>query len=168
MITLQPISEENYEKVLKLRASEDLVSPNWHSLAEAYVSLKRAVDKNKMCSAYMPFAILCNEDVVGFAMLNFDDSNYFGSGDFFWLSRLMVDEKHQRKGYGTSAMKLIIDFVKSKPNGCGAKYLYTSYGSNNPEASSIEGTAKTYANLGFVKTGQMLGEEEVVRLELHK
>jgi len=167
MVTLQSISENNYEDVLKLKASEDLVSPNWHSLSEAYVSLKKAVDENKPYIAYMPFAILHDDIVVGFAMINFDDSDYFESGgNFFWLSRLMIDEKHQRKGYGTAAMKLLIEFIKTKPNGCQAKHLYTSYGSNNPSVTSIEGTAKTYAGLGFVKTGQMLGDEEVVRLIL--
>ena len=47
MISLQPLTENNFEDVLKLTASEELVAPNSYSLAEAYLSLKEAVDSNE-------------------------------------------------------------------------------------------------------------------------
>jgi len=161
MISIQPISEDNYEEVLALKASEDLVAPNWESLAEAYVSLKHAVDKSEPRLAELPFAILYGETAVGFAMVCFEDGEDVNAGaGIFWLSRLMIDEKHQGKGYGKAAMMLLLDFARSKPNGCEAKYAYTSYVPGNQAA------AKLYARLGYEKTGQVLGGEEVVRLVL--
>jgi len=161
MIDLQPISESNFEDVLELKASENLVAPNWFSLAEAYVSLKQAMDEGELHRAEMPFAILHDEAVVGFAMVTFEDGEDVNAdGEIFWLSRFMIDEEHQRKGYGRATMQWLIDFAKSKPNGCEAKYFYTSYVPINQDA------AKTYADLGFEKTGQMLDGEEVVKLVL--
>jgi len=161
MVILQPITEENFEEVLALKASEDLVAPNHESLAEAYISLKEAVDEGEPHLAEIPFAIVHDETVVGFAMVCFEDGEDVNSdGDIFWLSRLMIDEAHQRKGYGKAAMALLLDFARSKPNGCEPKYAYTSYAPEN------QGASKTYASLGYEKTGQMLHSEEVVRLIL--
>jgi len=161
MITLQAISEENFIDVLALKASEDLVAPNRESLVEAYLSLKEAIEEDELPYAEIPFAILYDKTVVGFAMVCFEDGEDVNAGgNIFWLGRLMIDEAHQGKGYGTAAMELLLDFARTKPTGVEAKYAYTSYVPNN------EAAAKTYAKLGYEKTGQILSGEEVVRLVL--
>ena len=162
MITLQPISENNFNDVLKLKATEDFVAPNWYSLADAYVSLKQTVDEGKPPHlAEMPFAILHDKTVVGFAMMCFEDGKDIDAdGEIFWLSRFMIDEMYQRKGYGRAAMKQLIDLVKAKLNDCEAKQFYTAYVPVN------QGAAKMYAGLGFLETGQVFGGETVARLVL--
>lgn len=160
MINLQPITEDNFIEVLELEAS-DMVAPSSESLAEAYISLRESIDEDELPFAEMPFAILYDETVVGFAMVCFEDGEDVNAGcEIFWLSRLMIDEAHQGKGYGRAAMKLLLDFAKTKPTGIEAKYAYTSYSPDN------EAAAKTYASLGYEPTGQILHKEVVVRLAL--
>lgn len=163
MITLQPITEDSFEDVLDLKASEDFVAPNSYSLAEAYLSLKEAVDNGEahLMNMDVPYAIVNDETVVGFLMICFEDGkDVLADGSIYWLGKFMIDEKHQGKGYGKAAMAQLIDFVKSKPNGNEAKCFYTAVVPSNFVA------AKTYAGVGFEKTGQVLNGEEVMRLVL--
>ena len=164
MIKLEPITEDNVFAVLALKAAEELVAPNSESLAEAYLSLKEAVDNNELHLNNMerPYAILKDETAVGFLMICYEDGEDVMSddGNIYWLSRFMIDEKHQGRGYGKTALKMLIEFIKTKPNGNGAKSFYTSVVPESPVA------AKLYANVGFVKTGQVLHGEEVMRLVL--
>jgi len=44
MVELEEINDDNFAAVLKLRADEALVAPNFYSLAEAYVSMKEVQD----------------------------------------------------------------------------------------------------------------------------
>jgi len=160
MITLQPISEDNFRDVLKLRASEELVAPNFYSLAEAYCSLIDAVNKGvPQCD--LLFAIVNDKTVVGFAMMTFEDGKDVNSdSEIYWMSRFMIDENHQAKGYGKAALALLIDHIKTKPHDCDVKYFYTAVVPTNHIAT------KTYASLGFEKTGQVWGSEDVMRLIL--
>ncbi|MCL2364246.1 MAG: GNAT family N-acetyltransferase [Defluviitaleaceae bacterium] len=160
MISIQSINEDNFIDVLELKAS-DMVAPNSESLAEAYLSLREAVDEDELPYAEIPFAILHDETVVGFAMVCFEDGEDVNAGcEIFWMSRLMIDEAHQGKGYGKAALKLLLDFAKTQPTGIEAKYAYTAYSPEN------EAAAKTYTSLGYEPTGQIFHGEVVVRLEL--
>jgi len=164
MITLQPITEDNFEDVLRLRASEDFVATNAYSLAEAYCDLKEAIDNGEQYHKYcysIPYAIAKDETIVGFLKMNFEDGEDINAGDdIYWLSRFMIDEKHQGKGYGKAAMEVFIDFVKSKPHGYEVKYIYTSVVPNNHIAT------KLYERVGFVKTGNQLDGEDLMKLVL--
>jgi len=164
MIILQPISEENFEKVLELRASEEFVATNAYSLAEAYCDLKVAVEDGEQYRKHMysiPFAIVNDETTVGFLMVGYEDGEDINAGsDIYWLSRFMIDEKHQGKGYGKAAMEVLIDYVKSKPHGYDVKYFFTSVVPNNEVAT------KLYKRMGFVKTGEQFYGEDLMRLVL--
>jgi len=164
MITLKPITEDNFEDVLDLRASEEFVATNAYSLSEAYCDLKEAIENgeqyHKHCYS-IPFAIYNNETLVGFLKLGYEDGEDINAGgDIYWLGRFMIDEKHQGKGYGKAAMEVVIDFVKSKPHGYEAKYFYTSVVPNNHIAT------KLYERVGFVKTGNQLDGEDLMKLDL--
>ena len=77
----------------------------------------------------------------------------------YLLWRLMIDEKHQKKGYGREAMKLALEFVKTWP--CGkAEYWVTSYEPEN------EAAKKLYESFGFAETGEMDDEENIAVLKL--
>jgi diamine N-acetyltransferase len=75
----------------------------------------------------------------------------------YFLWRLMVDNRYQGKGYGRSAVEHLIDYVKTRPN---ATELLVSYvpGEGSP--------LPFYEALGFVDTGEMEGDEKVMRLVL--
>ena len=72
----------------------------------------------------------------------------------------MIDEKYQGKGYGTAAMALLTDFIKTKPGCCEAEFIYLAHMPVNHIA------AKMCTGLGFEKTGQILEGEVVMRLAL--
>jgi len=164
MITLQPITENNFEDVLDLRASEEFVATNAYSLAESYCDLKEAVENGEQYQQHcysIPFAIVKDETIVGFLKLGFEDGEDINAGaEIYWLGRFMIDEKHQGKGYGKMAMEVVIDFVKSKPHGYEVKYIYTSVVPNNHIAT------KLYERVGFVKTGEQLDGEDLMKLVL--
>ena len=69
----------------------------------------------------------------------------------------MVDEDHQRKGYGSKAMRQAIKHVKSLPK---AEELMVSYapGEGNP--------SPFYEKCGFVDTGEWHEGEKVMKLAL--
>ena len=161
MIKLQPISEDNIEAVLELKAATEFVAPNSYSLAQAYCSLLEHIKNGE--PPRMPYAILNGDTVIGFAMMTFtiedgEDEELVFDGDYFWISRFMIDESHQGKGYGKEAMASLIDLVKTNPMGYEAKYIYLSYEPGNIIAE------KMYTSLGFKKSGQFLESEAITRL----
>ena len=73
--------------------------------------------------------------------------------------RFMIDKQYQRKGYGRTAIKLALDFIKTWP--CGkAEYCALSYEPENEVARRL------YASFGFVETGEMDGNEIIAMLKL--
>lgn len=79
--------------------------------------------------------------------------------DNYSLWRIMIDEHHQRKGYGRAAVELALDFIRTKP--CGeAEYCVLSYEPEN------EAARKLYASLGFTETGVIDHDEMVAVLKL--
>ena len=73
-------------------------------------------------------------------------------GDYF-LWRLMIDARHQRRGYGREAMNRLIDRIKSSSN---ARVLLLSHLRANT------GAGRFYRKLGFEYTGEEFGEEELM------
>ena len=164
MITLQPVTTENFEDVLDLKADEALVASNSYSLAEAYCELKEALEDGENYAKHYydnPYAIAKDDTIVGFLMMAYEDGEDIKAGsDIYWLSRFMIDEKHQGKGYGKAAMKVFIDLVKSKPHGYEVKYIYTSVVPTSVVA------VKLYESVGFTKTGAQFGGEDLMKLVL--
>lgn len=73
---------------------------------------------------------------------------------FLW--KLLIDERHQRRGYGREALRRIVDIVRSE----GATELLTSYTTGEGEPWPF------YERFGFVPTGELDAEGEVI-LRLH-
>ena len=85
MIELRTINENNYTDCLNLKASvanENFADSVAYSLAEAWVHYKDT----------KPFAIYVDEE--NYQIINF-----------------LIDDAYQKKGYGTAAAKLCIDFL---------------------------------------------------------
>ena len=145
-VTLQEITQQTLRPIIKLsdtlKPNQDkMVAPNAVSIAEAH-----------FCDKAWFRAIYADETPVGFVMLYIDPEK-----DLYYLWRLMIGGEYQGRGFGQQAMAQVIDHVRTHPN---AKELKTSY-------VPIEGGAKEfYLGLGFEPTGEMDGEEVVVRLAL--
>jgi diamine N-acetyltransferase len=102
------------------------------------------------------------EDVVGFAMISdgvpaerlATDADLVGP---YFLWRLLIDRRRQRRGYGTATLDAIVDYLRTRP---GADVLYTS-------AAQGEGSPQPfYERYGFVPTGAIVEDEVVLRLDL--
>ena len=159
MITLQPITWKNCDDVYELEVSDsqkNFVAPNPFSLSEAYASV---VD-DSVPTRYA-FAICNGDEVVGFAMIYFEtgDKNPFKDDDqpFYFFNRFMIGKQFQGRGYGKAAMTLVIEHVKTWPQGKASSF-YTSFEPSN------DLVRKLYADFGFVETGEIMHEEVVTRL----
>ncbi|MBW4623411.1 MAG: GNAT family N-acetyltransferase [Cyanosarcina radialis HA8281-LM2] len=144
-VTLREISKENLKSILGLKVAphqEQFVASNAVSLAQAHFEPE------------LPWfrAIYAGEVPVGFLMLE-----YNAEEQFYFLWRLMVDERYQKHGYGRKALELLFAHVKTLPNS-GA--LYTSC------VPAEGGPGPFYEQMGFVYTGEEEDGELYMRREL--
>lgn len=132
MVRLASVTKENLDEVLALRVSESqrgYVSTTAESLAQAYVYGGTA----------FPFAVYDGESPVGFIMMG-----YYEQKHYYTLWKLLIDEKHQHKGYGRKALELGIDFLKKRFD---VTDIYTGVVPENTAAKSL------YLSMGFTETG---------------
>lgn len=140
-ITLREIDGNNFRAVVNLKVAagqEKFVASNVMSIAQS-----------KIYPTMNVRAVYAGDELVGFVMygLDTDDGRYY-------LVRLMVDEKHQGKGYGKSATRAVIEELQ-RTDGCDAVYL-----SFVPENSYAE---RIYQKIGFERTGEISEGEIVMR-----
>ena len=132
-VHLRAIDRSNVRDVINLSVSDaqdDFVAPNVISLAEAY-----AADRVWVRAIY-------DDDIpVGFLMLSDDDVE-----PRYYLWRFMIDERYQGRGYGAVAMRLLHEYVRSRPSGDEILVSYVRE-DGGPEAF--------YKGLGYVDTGDV-------------
>lgn len=146
-VRLAPIvCDADIEDALTLRVApgqEDFVTPVDFSLAQAYVDPENNV----------PFLIRHGDEAVGFMMLRFpvwqDDPDVYT-----W--RLLVDVRHQGKGYGRMACLIVLRLFQQ----LGVRRIELSVDGAN--AASVH----LYVSLGFADTGEKDGDETVLAREL--
>ena len=103
-------------------------------------------------------AVYDDDRPVGFVMLSWDVEPRLPDirGPWF-LWKLIVDRDHQRGGIGRAVVGLVADLVRSQ----GGTELLTSH------VPGEDGPAGFYERLGFVPTGELDPEGEIVlRLDL--
>ncbi|MEM6750853.1 MAG: GNAT family N-acetyltransferase [Planctomycetota bacterium] len=152
-VTLRPITVENHLPVIRLKVSTEqkpFVASNADSLAQAYVYGDLA----------WPRAIYAGDRPVGFLMLWITPDGHpesVGGKPEYSLWRLMIDAGEQGKGYGSAAVRLAMEYVRSLP---GVEHFTLSYvpKQGNP--------APFYERLGFTPTGEMDDDEVVMRIKL--
>jgi len=103
-------------------------------------------------------AVYADDEPVGFVMLSdgitVDNPDYIGP---YYLWRLLVDHRHQGRGYGTAALHLAIDHLRTRPD---ADVLLTSV------AAGPETPLGFYLGFGFTPRGDVHQGELVLQLPL--
>lgn len=101
------------------------------------LSSKERIEKALKDDNILAFNILKEDSLIGFAMFR----RYSDNGYFLW--NYAIDIKYQNKGYGTEALKSIIDYLTIEYNVCEITTTYTWW---NEIAKHI------YKKIGFKET----------------
>jgi diamine N-acetyltransferase len=90
--------------------------------------------------------------MIGFTLYGIDEDDHE-----YWIYRMMIDQKHQGKGYGLEAVKLVIEDIKNIKEDH-HKSITLSYEPTNEHASYV------YKKMGFQEIeGLIIGDEQVAR-----
>jgi len=145
MVRLEKVCEKTFFSVVRMKVSleqEKFVATNVMSLAQAW--LYGDVAK--------PFAILDDDTVVGFMLLDWDEGERTVG---IW--RMMIGQAFQRKGYGRSALAEALNMIRSTGK---FDLVYLDYVPGNTVARDL------YASFGFRESGEKEGDEIVMTLPL--
>ncbi|MDP5275688.1 GNAT family N-acetyltransferase [Chengkuizengella axinellae] len=143
-LTFKNINQNNWKECIALKVheyQESFVASNWYSLLEA----KYQGDQN-------PLAIYNDEMMIGFLMYGVEPET-----QRLELCRFMIDKKFQQKGYGRASLNKLLSLIKEK---YGDIDFYTS-----AEPDNIN-TIKLYEDVGFIKTGEVMWGEIVLKIKL--
>lgn len=143
-INLRPITKDNWREITRLtpkRGQNNWVAPNWYSI------LEKILDESPMYS----MGIYEGDKPVGYTLYG-----YYEEDNRYYILRLMIDKKLQKRGYGRSAMRAIIDAMWQIPE---CDVIYISFVADNDIARDL------YISLGFVDTGEVIEGEIIYRLD---
>ena len=145
MVTLRPLDDSNREAVIALRVSPaqlNFVASVADSLAEA------AAEPDGHA---IQWALYDDETPVGFVMI----SDEVGAPGYIpqYLWRLLIDESYQRKGYGTAALDLVVEYFHGRP---GVDVMWTSAGQGDGSPLPF------YERYGFERTGDLVFDNEIL------
>ena len=123
-------------------------------------SFADAIEHPEACARY--WAVYDGDEAVGFTMISDNvpretleaDPTLVGP---YFLWRLLIDERQQRRGYGTATLDAVVAYVRGRPN---ADALLTSAGQGEGSPQPF------YERYGFVPTGDIVEDEVVLRLDL--
>jgi diamine N-acetyltransferase len=148
VISLRPITEENREQVEALAVTQE----QGRFVSDVRASIREAEEEPGAHALY--WAIYEGETPVGFVMIadEVDDPDYIAH--FLW--KLFIDERYQRRGFGTATLDLIVEYFRDR----GVGTMWTSSGQG-------EGSPITfYERYGFTPSGDPHGDEILLRLEI--
>jgi diamine N-acetyltransferase len=143
-VRLKDVTADNWEAVADLAladAQKDRVSSNRDSLAES-----------KLNPLARPRAVYAGQLLVGFLM--YEPLEAYGKADEALIYRLMIDKRHQGKGYGRAALARAIEEIRQNPRIRKIRICYTP---DNP-------VKKLYASFGFVEVGRDEDGETIAEL----
>lgn len=156
MIELKEITWKNFWEVINLKPSEfqsEFLPSNAVFMAEAYVNLKFKYPD--VC-----FALYNESEPVGFTKIVYVPKNkepYNFTEDAYMIDAIMIDSKHQGKGYGKEAIYQVLKYIDSKPLGEADSIKLSCY-DDNFIAINI------YEKVGFNKTDKLLNKEKGLRV----
>ena len=148
-INFRKITEQNWLECIFLTTNQE----GKHNVCEEFVASNAlSIAQSKIQKGWITKAIYNEDNMVGFTMYGYSYEH-----DFYEICRIMIDHKHQGKGYGREALIKVIDEMK-KVEDCNEIYL--SFDPDNKRGQ------KLYESLGFEGTGRLLGDELLYCLEI--
>ena len=145
MVELRTITENNFIDAFHLKLApgqEKYVSHPIRSLAQAYVYRDQC----------QPFGIYADGKMIGYVMVIYD---YDVPEYDIW--HMMIDEEAQGRGYGSSAMDQVLNYIRTKPFGVSDRVALTC-NKNNLVARQL------YEKKGFLAIG--IEDEDEIELVL--
>jgi diamine N-acetyltransferase len=127
-VTLREITKDNWRQCIRLDpgpAGRAFIPSNLYALAESRFS-----------PSFFPFGIYVESVMVGFVMYN-TQTEADGS---YSIYSMMVGARYQGKGYGTTALQLVIERLRQLPH---CTTISLEYDHANEQA------ARVYRRLGF-------------------
>jgi len=149
-------TDDDREKAIALR-----VAPGQEQfVASVEQSFRDAVIDARARPRY--WTVNHGDEVVGFVMISdgipaeelASEPDLIGP---YFLWRLLIDERSQRRGFGTAALDAIVAYVRTRP---GAEALYVSAGQGEGSPQPF------YERYGFVPLERWVEGERVLRLDL--
>jgi diamine N-acetyltransferase len=150
-VNLREITDENRDAVCAVHVRSD----QQRFVSSVTRSLRDAATTPEGNPWYR--AVYSGDEPVGFVMLSWNvPAGRPGILGPYFLWRLLIGERHQRRGLGRAVLTQIIDQVRA----AGATELLTSY------QPGEGGPWPFYQRFGFRPTGEIADGEAVVRLTL--
>ena len=144
MLHLKTITKDNWIKAISLRVREDqknFVASNAFSLAQL-----------NFLEDFHAKGIYLDNEMIGFTLYGIDEEDHE-----YWIYRMMIDERHQGKGYGKEAVKLVIEDIKNIKEDR-HQTITLSYEPTNDHAKRI------YEKMGFQEIeGLIIDNEQLAR-----
>ena len=148
MVSLREITDANRDAVEALA-----VSPAQRRFVSSVRdSILEAAQEPGAQALY--WAIYDDDVPIGFVMIADEVAGTDYIPQFLW--KLLIDERYQRRGLGTATLDLIVERFRNR----GAAAMSTSAGQG--EGSPIA----FYERYGFERTGELHGNEVMLRLEI--
>lgn len=147
-VTLRELTDDNRDAVLALG-----IAPEQESYVTSVAESLEEADEYPEANPWYR-AVYAGGVPVGFVMLSWDctpDPPEIIGPWFLW--KLLIDRRHQRRGYGQQVVRLVAETVRA----AGADELLTSY---VPDGGASPGPF--YAGLGFVPTGEVDSDGEII------
>ena len=159
---LVDITSENWEDVIFLTTNESITvksgeesfeAKGMPSLCENHVASNAlSIVQSVYEDGWIVKAIEHEGELIGFTMFGWCEEE-----GFYELCRFMIDIRYQNRGYGTQALRMILDEMKSR---FGCKEVYLSTGPDNVRAKHV------YEKVGFRSEHRMLDDEELYKIVL--
>jgi diamine N-acetyltransferase len=145
MVSLRSINESNREAVEALEVAPD----QQQFVSNAADSIREAAKEPDGRALY--WAIYADGTPVGFVMISDD----VGGPDYFpqYLWKLFIDQRYQRRGYGTATLDLIAEYFRRRPE---VEVMRTSAGQGKGSPIGF------YERYGFERTGDIVFDSEVL------
>jgi len=149
VVTLRPLSESDRQAAEALRVApgqERFVSSVEESLREA----AEHPGAHALC-----WVVHDGETPVGFVMIADEVDNPDYVPHYLW--KLLIDERHQGRGFGTATLDLVVAYFRDRP-GVEVLTVHAGQGDGSPIAF--------YERYGFERTGQVVDGEVELQLPL--
>lgn len=156
---LVDITKENWWDVLCLTTNETITvkgsgepyeAKGMPSLCEEFVASNAlSIVQSVYEDGWIVKAVEQDGELIGFTMFGYNEEE-----EFYELCRIMIDRKYQNKGYGTQAIKMVLQEMKER---FGCKEVYLSTDPENTVGKHV------YEKVGFRSENRMLDDEELFK-----